>query len=62
MDKSLHYVEEKGWVWHKSWNLPFIKVSVEFLNPLTQEFYDTPKNLYVNYIISKKTKKSKKSF
>lgn len=48
MDKSLHSSEEQGWVWHKSWNLPFMKVSVEFLNPETQELYELPKNLYVN--------------
>ena len=47
MDKNLHSSEEQGWVWHKSWNLPFMKVSVEFLNPETQEIYELPKNLYV---------------
>ena len=47
MDKELHYSENIGWVWHKSWNLPFFKVSIDFVNPVTLEHYQLPKNLYV---------------
>ena len=48
MDKELHYSDNLAcWVWHKSWNLPFMKVSIDFINPDTLEHYEIPKNLYV---------------
>lgn len=48
MDKDLHFSENLScWVWHKSWNLPFFKVSIDFIDPDTLEHYEIPKNLYV---------------
>lgn len=54
MDKELDYSESMGsWLWHKSWNLPFFKVSIDFINPNTGEHYETPKNLFVKFKLFK---------
>ena len=31
MEKSLNFSEDLGWNWHKSWNLPNIRIRIDVI-------------------------------
>jgi hypothetical protein len=45
MSKSFLFSPDIGWHWHKSWKLPALKLTLEIVDPITQEHTEVPENL-----------------
>lgn len=53
MNKMFLYHDQLGWNWHKSWNIPSMKVEIELKNPVNGEVLILPHKLNVEVKIVK---------